>query len=90
MGVARRLTGCPCAHPPRGDLGTTTGKGIGDVPTDLSNSTGADLRPSSASLNGTYNTRLLADEAARLVTAHDPADPFYMYLQVQRPPSPPK
>ena len=31
-------------------------------------------------LNGTYNTQLLADEAARLVTAHNPATPFYMYL----------
>ena len=29
---------------------------------------------------GTYNTKLLADEAARLVLANDPKDPFYMYL----------
>lgn len=52
----------------------------GDLPTDLSNSSGANIRPAAASLNGTYNTRLLADEAARLVTAHDPSVPFYMYL----------
>jgi hypothetical protein len=31
-------------------------------------------------LNGTYNTQLLAAEAARLVLANDPKDPFYMYL----------
>lgn len=30
--------------------------------------------------SGTYNTQLLAQEAARLVLAHDTKDPFYMYL----------
>eukprot|EP00756_Hemistasia_phaeocysticola_P045614 Hpha_TRINITY_DN19361_c0_g1::TRINITY_DN19361_c0_g1_i1::g.81248::m.81248/K12375/ARSI_J; arylsulfatase I/J len=50
------------------------------LPTDFSNSSGADIRPASDSLNGTYNTRLLADEAARLVSVHDVSKPFYMYL----------
>lgn len=59
---------------------TTTGKGIGNVPTDLSNNTGAIIKPASLKLNGTYNTRLLADEAVRLVEAHPLTDPFYMYL----------
>ena len=58
-----------------------TGRGVGDTPTDLSNSSGTALRPASLALNGTYNTQLLANEAARLVQAHagNPA-PFYMYL----------
>ena len=57
-----------------------TGKGIGNNPTDLSNSSGAQIGPAANSLNGTYNTRLLAEEAARLVRAHDPTTPMYMYL----------
>jgi hypothetical protein len=56
------------------------GLGIGDRPTDLSNSSRANIRGASLSLNGTYNTKLIADEAARLVTAHTVEDPFYMYL----------
>ena len=59
---------------------SVTGKGIGNNPTDLSNSTGPRVSPAAGALNGTYNTRLLADEAARLVRAHDRAVPFYMYL----------
>lgn len=57
-----------------------TGMGIGDRPTDLSNSTAESIKPAASNLNGTYNTKLLADEAARLVLANDPKDPFYMYL----------
>lgn len=49
-------------------------------PTDFANSSGAELQPAARALNGTYNTRLLADEAVRLVTAHDTSSPFYMYL----------
>ena len=59
---------------------STTGKGIGNNPTDLSNSTGIKIAPAPNGLNGTYNTRLLADEAARLVRVHDNTVPFYMYL----------
>ena len=59
---------------------STTGKGIGNNPTDLSNNSGTEIGPASDALNGTYNTRLLADEAARLVRAHDNTVPFYMYL----------
>ena len=59
---------------------TRAGRGIGDRPTDLSNSSGADILPAANSLNGTYNTHLLANEAARLVHVHDTTDPFYMYL----------
>ena len=59
---------------------STTGKGVGNTPTDLSNNTGARIAPAPGALNGTYNTRLLADEAARLVRAHDNRTPFYMYL----------
>jgi arylsulfatase A-like enzyme len=54
--------------------------GIGVTPTDLSNNSGTNIMPAPKSLNGTYNTALLADEAARLVRAHPVADPFYMYL----------
>jgi len=50
------------------------------LPTDFSNSTGADIHGTSPALNGTYNTRLFADEAARLVLAHDTSSPLYMYL----------
>lgn len=55
-------------------------KGIGKCPVDLSNNTGPSIKPSALGLNGTYNTQLLANEAARLVLAHDVAAPFYMYL----------
>lgn len=60
--------------------GSGKGKGVGDVPTDLSNNSGTKFHPAAIQLNGTYNTRLLAAEATRLVTAHDSAQPFYMYL----------
>jgi hypothetical protein len=47
--------------------------------TDLSNSSLFGIKPASLALNGTYNTRLLADEAARLVLAHPaPTTPFFM------------
>jgi arylsulfatase A-like enzyme len=59
-----------CAGP---DSVTTT-------PTDLSNNTATKISPAAAGLNGTYNTRLLANEAARLVTEHDVTTPFFMYL----------
>jgi hypothetical protein len=68
---------------PGGTNCTRTGQGAGNYPTDLSNSSGSQIRPAAASLNGTYNTRLLATEAARLVMAHDsskPDEPMYMYL----------
>lgn len=57
-----------------------TNKGIGNCPTDLSNNTRQKIGPSAATLNGTYNTELLAEEAARLIRAHDTIDPMYMYL----------
>ena len=51
------------------------------MPTDLSNSSGPSIRPASPALNGTYNTRMLADEAARLISVHNAAAaPMYMYL----------
>ena len=56
------------------------GKGIGNSATDLSNSSGTRISPAADALNGTYNTRLLAEEAARLIRAHDSTVPFYMYL----------
>lgn len=59
---------------------TRSGRGIGNLPTDLSNNSAGEIRPAAASLNGTYNTRLLAAEATRLITAHNPTVPFYMYL----------
>eukprot|EP01052_Picozoa_sp_SAG31_P001572 SAG31_NODE_53_length_30139_cov_31.002197_14_plen_141_part_00 len=66
---------------PGGPNCTTSGKGVGDVPTDLSNSTMGSMQPAAITLNGTYNTRLLATEAARLVSAHDATTaPMYMYL----------
>ena len=55
-------------------------RGVGGDPTDLSNNSGTNLHPAAKSLNGTYNTGLFAQEAARLVEAHDVSDPFYMYL----------
>ena len=57
-----------------------TARGVGGTPTDLSNSSGAEIHPAAKSLNGSYNTGLLAEEAARLVRAHPAAEPFYMYL----------
>ena len=54
-------------------------RGIGSLPIDFSNSTTGSIR-GAPGLNGTYNTRLFADEAARLVRVHDAATPFYMYL----------
>ena len=61
--------------------------GVGGDPTDLSNNSGTDLRPAPKALNGTYNTALFAEEAARLVRAHPVADPFYMYLVSDATPS---
>ena len=65
-----------------GGANCTTGPpdSAGSWPTDLSNNSGTRILPAAASLNGTYNTKLLADEAARLVMAHDTSSPFYMYL----------
>ena len=57
----------------------TTHKESYGNPTDLSNNTGRTINPASLTLNGTYNTLLLADEAARLVRMHS-GGPFYMYL----------
>lgn len=52
--------------------------------TDLSNSTGKDIRPATRpDLNGTYNRNLFSGEAARLIRRHGalfPDDPMYMYL----------
>ena len=59
---------------------TLPNHGAGGDPTDLSNNSGTSLHPAAKRLNGTYNTALFAQEAARLVEAHDVSDPFYMYL----------
>lgn len=53
---------------------------ISDQPTDFSNSSGADIRRAGNALNGTYNTRALADEAARIISVHNTSRPLYMYL----------
>ena len=45
--------------------------GVGGDPTDLSNNSGTDLRPAPKALNGTYNTALFAEEAARLKASLD-------------------
>jgi membrane-anchored protein YejM (alkaline phosphatase superfamily) len=58
----------------------TPDRGVGGDPTDLSNNSGTALHPAAKSLNGTYNTKLFAEEAARLVRDHDVSAPFYMYL----------
>ena len=49
------------------------------MPTDLSNNTGQET-VGAQGVNGTYNRILFSNEAARLVRAHDVADPFFMYL----------
>eukprot|EP01063_Lacrimia_lanifica_P021619 TRINITY_DN290_c3_g1_i10.p1 TRINITY_DN290_c3_g1~~TRINITY_DN290_c3_g1_i10.p1 ORF type:complete len:534 (+),score=158.76 TRINITY_DN290_c3_g1_i10:38-1639(+) len=41
------------------------------------------MSPLAARHNGTYSSVLFADEAARLIHAHDPATPFFMYLPFQ-------
>lgn len=64
-----------CTRPPG-----TPDRGVGGDPTDLSNSSGTALHPAAKRLNGTYNTKLFAEEAARLVFDHDVSAPFYMYL----------
>ena len=46
-----------------GDNCTRTGMGVGDAPTDLSNSTGPDIRPSNPSLNGTHVIMNRSDNA---------------------------
>eukprot|EP00660_Eupelagonema_oceanica_P011203 gene11203-23910_t len=68
---ARHYNNVTCTDPARGSAG---------FPVDLSNNTGGTIGPVDSATNGTYNTRLLAAEPRRLVTQHDPAVPFYMYL----------
>lgn len=52
----------------------------GQRPTDLANSTSKGIRGASLALNGTYNTHVFGGEAVRLIEAHDPLSPMYMYL----------
>ena len=72
--VARYYTACEADYwyhgasggYPGGPKCVTPGVGVGGTPTDLSNNSGTDLRPAAPSLNGTYNTGLLADEVNTL------------------------